>query len=66
MAELSAQAGAGGVYSLREISTDESGETTILFDLLLDGWPVLADRPAARVTVRGRARHLPAHGAAPF
>ena len=51
--ELSAQAGAGGVYSLREISTDENGETTILFDLLLDGWPVLADRPAARVTVRG-------------
>lgn len=59
LSELSAQAGAGGVYSLREISTDESGETTILFDLLLDGWPILTERPAAHVTVQnGRVTYL--------
>ncbi len=56
---LNRQVGAGGVYSFNEMSAGKDGELTLLFDLTLDGRPVVSKRPAAHVTVHsGRVTYL--------
>ncbi len=52
LSNLNAQAGASGTYSLSEIVQEQNGELTLLFDLTLGGYAVVAERPAAHAVVQ--------------
>lgn len=52
LSDLNAQAGASGAYSLSEIIQEQNGELALLFDLTVDGYAVVSERPAAHAVVQ--------------